>query len=112
MFNIRYYFPHDPTVSPHPPLSHVPSGVEGAVEWVAISNSPFKTRCSIFDFLPSLPTLAITPVRHSDRAQRVEESISTIPSTTFDNISEQFPGKYLTNRLNPDTLNLTDAALN
>ena len=33
-------------------------------------------------------------------------------SETFDNISEQFPKKYLTNRLNPDILNLTDAVLN
>ena len=79
------------------------------------------------------------PAGHSDRAQRAEKSLQTrhsqspqasgnLPSS-FDILSSefsflsplpaqpdisnlQFPGKYLTNRLKPDTLNLTDAVLN
>jgi len=67
-------------------------------------NLNFTIQNSMFDIRYS--SFSPPPPHQSDLSNRSNLS------ETFDNISDQFPKKYLTNRLNPDTLNLTDAVLN
>jgi hypothetical protein len=103
-----------------PPRHHSEEQIDAAA-----STSPFKIRYSTFDFLPTMRALWAC---HSEPA---EESIEppvppVIPTerSEWRNLFQQshpqhltislnnFPGKYLTNKLKPGNLNLTDAVLN